>query len=130
MTAMRSSPRIITALPLVAYALLSFGDCTCLGMPPAVAQHDATAPCGLPDTPEHAHEPACEHALETQPFSDQPVALANQSPRPDYKQDAQPAPPRHVHRNLVQSALATTFATGPPISGPSTLVALDVLLLI
>lgn len=130
MTAMRSSLRIITALPLLAYALLSFGDCPCPGMAPAVAQHDATAPCALPDTPQHAHEPACEHALNAQPFSDQPVALATQPYRPDAKQDAHSAAPRHAHRNSVLPALATTFATGPPISGPSTLVALEVLLLI
>jgi hypothetical protein len=130
MTAMRSSLRIITALPLLAFALLSFGDCTCLGLRPAVAQHDATAPCALPDTPEHAHEPACEHALDTQPFSDPPVALANQPPRPDAKQDGHSAAPPHEHGNLVQLALATTFATGPPVRHPSTLVALEVLLLI
>lgn len=130
MTAMRSSLRTITALPLLAFALLSFGDCACLDVPPAVAQHDATAPCAPPDTPEHAHEPACEHALETQPFSDQPVALANQPPRPDAKQDTHPAAPDHGYRNPVQPALPIAPGTGPPIGDPSTLVALEVLLLI
>jgi hypothetical protein len=127
---MRSSTRIITAFPLLAYALVSVGDCACVGLPTAVAQHDATAPCSAPDTLEHAHEPACEHALETEPFSDQPLALANQPPRPDSKLDAHPAAPRHAHGNVVQPSIRISPGTGPPISEPSTLVALEVLLLI